>query len=162
MYSSCSMIVYVSLHKTKKNAEESCVPTPAHRDRTARLFLLWEMKMNRARRTLGVVRDVFLSHSYIFLWMRSDMCSFIRWYSGLIFSCLSNNRPPSLARHRSPGAINNRLFVPANTNSSSSEASATCSDSRCDRETALIKHTPLVAGPRGLCPYCALQQSWSS
>lgn len=146
----------------KKNVEEICVPTPARRDRTARLFRVWEMKMNRARWALGVVRDVFLTHSYIFLWMRSDMCSFTRWYSELIFSCLSNNRPPSLARHRGPGAINNPLFVPASTNSSSTDASATCSDSRCDRETTLIKHTPLVAGPRGLCHYCALHQSWSS
>lgn len=161
MYSSCSMLVYVSLHK-KKNVEEICVPTPGRRDRTARLFRVWEMKMNRARWALGVVRDVFLTHSYIFLWMRSDMCSFTRWYSELIFSCLSNNRPPSLARHRGPGAVNNPLFVPASTNSSSTDASATCSDSRCDRETALIKHTPLVAGPRGLCHYCALHQSWSS
>lgn len=146
----------------KKNVEEICVPTPGRRDRTARLFRVWEMKMNRARWALGVVRDVFLTHSYIFLWMRSDMCSFTCWYSELIFSCLSNNRPPSLARHRGPGAINNPLFVPASTNSSSTDASATCSDSRCDRETALIKHTPLVAGPRGLCHYCALHQSWSS
>lgn len=136
-----------------------CIPTWACCDCTACLFLVLVKIMKKKMWTL-MIKDVCLNN-YMFLQMRWDICSFVCWYLELISA--ANQTMGAFSHLSCPSQCDEQQIVCA-TNTNSTEASATCSHSRCDREKAFDKAHSISGKPLGfvsLLSYSLSHQSWS-